>query len=139
MLEQEVVVTVEEGWKQKPLLGSDIKEIVCKHLGINRSVMTSPTRTKDWVKARQLAMYLIRRLTYYSYPQIGKMFGDRDHTTVLWACRVAGERYRTDPEYQDLVETLTQKIMAETGARPIETRLPVKVTVFLSNETGILN
>jgi hypothetical protein len=69
-------------------------------------------RTREIVLVRQLSMYLCYKLTLLSYPSIGRLFGDRDHTTVLNACRnidgfIAAERlfingYKFDPELLEI-------------------------------------
>lgn len=47
------------------------------------SALIGPRRTQDRVKARQIAMFLIRKHTHRSYPQIGNDLGGRDHTTII--------------------------------------------------------
>ncbi len=49
--------------------------------------IVGPTRMAEVVRPRQIAMYLARKMTNQSLPWIGRFFGDRDHTTVLHACR----------------------------------------------------
>lgn len=61
----------------------DIQKAVCKHFDVTLIDMLSRRRTADIVKPRQLAMYLGKKLTLHSLPQIGRRFGGKDHTTVL--------------------------------------------------------
>jgi hypothetical protein len=61
----------------------DIQNAVCKHYDVTLIDMLSRRRTADIVKPRQLAMYLCKKLTLHSLPQIGRRFGGKDHTTVL--------------------------------------------------------
>ena len=58
---------------------------VCKFFSIEEHVIRSTLKNKGTNEARQVAMYLIRKLTNLSFPEIGKEFG-RDHTTVIHAC-----------------------------------------------------
>ncbi len=58
---------------------------VCKFFSIEESIIRSTLKNKGTNEARQVAMYLIRKLTNLSFPEIGKEFG-RDHTTVIHAC-----------------------------------------------------
>jgi len=58
---------------------------VCKFYNIEESVMRGTLKNKGTNEARQIAIYLIRKLTNLSLPEIGKEFG-RDHTTILHAC-----------------------------------------------------
>lgn len=65
----------------------EIQQAVCKHYGVSLIDMLSTRRIAKIVKPRQVAMYLCRELTPHSLPQIGRRFGGRDHTTVLYAVR----------------------------------------------------
>jgi chromosomal replication initiator protein len=53
--------------------------------GFSIDALCGPSRTRPLVTARQVAMYLVRNLTDYSYPAIARVFGGRDHTTVIHA------------------------------------------------------
>ncbi len=53
--------------------------------GFTLDAICGPSRTRPLVTARQVAMYLVRNLTDYSYPAIARVFGGRDHTTVIHA------------------------------------------------------
>jgi len=68
--------------------------------------------------ARQVAMYLARRHTGASLPTIGESFGGRNHTTVMYACRKAGERLAADPSAQALVHDLERRLAEPRDDRP---------------------
>ena len=69
----------------------------------------SDRRSKDTVQPRQMAMYLVRKMTNYSLPEIGKVFG-RDHTTVMHACdKIDGDR-KKNAELEDIIKTLIENI-----------------------------
>lgn len=70
-----------------PLKVEDIQRVVCAHYTIERNALLSPRRTQNVVRPRQIAMYLCKKLTQKSLPEIGRRFGGRDHTTVLHAVR----------------------------------------------------
>ena len=64
--------------------------------GFSIDAICGPSRTRPLVTARQVAMYLTRELTDYSYPAIGRVFGNRDHTTVIHAVdKIAGQMQET--------------------------------------------
>jgi chromosomal replication initiator protein len=65
----------------------DIQKIVAKHYNVSRADILSARRTANVVRPRQVAMYLAKLLTLRSLPEIGRRFGNRDHTTVLHAVR----------------------------------------------------
>ncbi len=64
-----------------------IKIAVCAHFGVTVSDIISARRTADLIPARQVAMFLSKELTPSTLPAIGRAFGGRDHTTVIYACR----------------------------------------------------
>jgi chromosomal replication initiator protein len=65
----------------------DIQRVVARQYNISRADLLCPRRTANVVRPRQLAMYLAKILTLRSFPEIGRHFGGRDHTTVLHAVR----------------------------------------------------
>lgn len=67
---------------------AEIQYAVAGRFRIKMSDMVSRRRARCVARPRQVAMYLSRQLTSLSLPQIGRHFGDRDHTTVMHACRV---------------------------------------------------
>lgn len=72
-----------------------IQRIVAEKLGIHVDLIVGPRRDKSITYARHVAMYLVRKKTNASYPEIGRAFGNRDHTTVMSAIRKI-ERLRMD-------------------------------------------
>lgn len=66
---------------------AEIIKVVGEYYQISRNEMLSPRRQAQIVLPRQIAMYLAYELTVNSYPEIGRRFGGRDHTTVLHAVR----------------------------------------------------
>ena len=67
-------------------------------------------RKRDLMEARQTAMYLIRRMTNLSLNDIGKEFGDRDHTTVLHSLQKVEQQMQTDPAFAERVKEITTNI-----------------------------
>ena len=83
-----------------------VQQIVCDHFKINLNDLKNNKRTKNFVLPRQIAMYLTRHLTRHSLPEIGKAFGGKDHTTVLYACKKIEEKLNQDSEIKYIVEKL---------------------------------
>lgn len=65
----------------------DIQRAVANHYGFTRLELRSKRRTAAVARARQIAMYVVKSTTPMSYPQIGRHFGGRDHSTILHGVR----------------------------------------------------
>jgi len=62
-----------------------IKRSVCRHFNVSRANIESSSRKRGVVQPRQICMYLARKHTDHSYPEIGRRLGGRDHTTIIHA------------------------------------------------------
>lgn len=90
-----------------------IKDVTARIYGVTKQDLESSCRKRQFALPRQYAMYLSRKLTTCSYPQIGRMFGGRDHTTVLFAYRkISGMAARNEALVEELRQ-LEQKIMMD--------------------------
>ena len=87
-----------------------IQAVVADSYGIPRDTMTSLCRRRGDAWPRQVAMYLARETTNHSMPNIGRLFGGRDHTTVLWAIRAVEKRMAADPVYAADVAALREAV-----------------------------
>ena len=65
----------------------EIQKQVAAHYDVRIAEMFSARRARNIARPRQVAMYLAKMLTAFSYPEIGRQFGGRDHTTVMHAVR----------------------------------------------------
>ena len=91
------------GAKERPITIEDIQRRVARHYGIQVSEMSSNRRAQAVVRPRHVAIYLAKQLTTRSLPEIGRRFGKRDHTTVMYAIRRIEElRARDDALDKDL-------------------------------------
>ena len=88
----------------------DIQKAVANHYSIKISDITSSSRLKQFTLPRQVAMYLAKQLTRLSFPEIGRKFGGRDHTTVLHSVKKIEEALNTDPDISSDIKYLTSLI-----------------------------
>jgi chromosomal replication initiator protein len=88
----------------------EIKKKVAEHYGLKTADLESPNRSRSIVRPRQIAMYLARLLTPRSYPEIGRRFGNRDHTTVMHAVETIQRLTSMDPGFAEEVEQLRLSI-----------------------------
>ncbi|MFM2044280.1 MAG: chromosomal replication initiator protein DnaA [Pseudomonadota bacterium] len=88
----------------------EIQKKVAEHFNIRLSDMSSSRRARAVARPRQVAMYLAKQLTQRSLPEIGRKFGDRDHTTVMHAVKKVEELCGTDPAFAEDVELLRRML-----------------------------
>ena len=85
----------------------DAVQILLKANGLEN---TSANRTKNISNARQIAMYLCRKLLDSTYDDIGREFGGRDHSTVMSSCENVERKIKTDPLYLKAINEIESKI-----------------------------
>lgn len=95
--------------RQKELSSDIILKIVAEKYNVSLTDIVGKRRTQNVASARQIAMYLCRRLSGYSFPEIGALFGGRDHTTVIHANKLIAERLSLDSEFKLEIENLEKK------------------------------
>ena len=83
-----------------------VQQVAADFFRLKVSDLRSKRRNRAVARPRQIAMYLIRRLTSHSLPDIGEYFGGRDHTTVLHAFNKINKEYETNPETRRLVDDI---------------------------------
>ena len=86
---------------------------ICKYYRIDEAAIRGQQRDRTIVRGRQVAMYLIRRMSNYSYKDIGKEFGDRDHTTVMHSIEQVEQRMKKDSAFAETVRDITTNINAK--------------------------
>jgi chromosomal replication initiator protein len=110
-LVQTLIVELAET-QERAITIADIERVVADHYKLKESLLRSKKRHKDITHARHVAMYLARTLTNASLPQIGKNFGDRDHTSVLHAYNKIKGMVDDDWRFKEEVEQLTRMLQA---------------------------
>ncbi len=96
--------------REKTITNDLIQKVVAESFGVKISDLKSKRRTKAVVLPRQVAMYLCRTLANSSLPEIGNFFGNRDHSTVIHACKVTEEKKEKDPDLKAKIEMLIRQI-----------------------------
>ena len=99
------------GDKKKIVSMEDIQETVGARFHVKIADLKSRRRSKTLVHPRQIAMYLCRELTDASYPEIGRHFGGKDHTTIIHACRQITKAKDGDTTLSATLESLKEEIL----------------------------
>ena len=87
-----------------------IMQVVSKFFNIKVGDLLSSNRSKNVAYPRQIAMYLCRTLINMTFPQIGKDFGGKDHTTVIHACDKLTKEYMSDPSTKELIDDIKKSL-----------------------------
>lgn len=87
-----------------------IQKVVSDYFQMDVATLQSKTRKRHIVQARQIAMYFSKKLTKASLASIGNQIGDRDHATVLHACKTVNNLASTDKKFNQYVEDLSKKL-----------------------------
>ena len=90
----------------KPLTIDDIVETVCHHYNVTVTAVNSKSRKRDYVVARQVTMYLAQKYTKMPASRIGKLVGNRDHSTVIHSCSKVEERLKIDATFSDEIMSI---------------------------------
>jgi chromosomal replication initiator protein len=98
------------GEKKRVIAMADIEQAVAARFNVPISDLRSRRRSKTLVYPRQIAMYLCRELTEASFPEIGRHFGGKDHTTVIHACKQIAKAKETDSELNAVLESLKEQL-----------------------------
>jgi chromosomal replication initiator protein len=90
----------------------DIQRVVCHHFKLRSTDLLSKDRHKSIAFARHVAMYLCKQRLKCSFPELGRAFGNRDHTTVISAVRKVEHLRSSDPEVRAHLEAIERKLGA---------------------------
>lgn len=99
--------------RMQTLSVEDIQRAVCQHFHLRTSDLTSKDRHKTVAFARHVAMYLCKQRLKCSFPELGRAFGGRDHTTVMSAVRKIENQREDDPNVRAHLEAIERKLAVE--------------------------
>ncbi len=77
---------------------------------VSQSQLTGKTKTSQIALARQIAIYLIRKLLDTPYKQIGKIFSNRDHSTIMHSCTKVEKQYENDPQMKEIIDKFIKNL-----------------------------
>ncbi len=89
----------------------NILDHISKFYGVDKEIIKGQQRVKNAVAARQIAMYLIRSITKLSVVEVGKVFDNRDHSTVLYSIKQVEKQMKSDPSFAETVKEIKANII----------------------------
>lgn len=87
-----------------------IRDVVCDYFSLSVDAISTKSRKREVVQARQIAMYLSKQLTKSSLSTIGNTIGQRDHATVLHACKIVNDLMDCDKNFRTSVKEIEEKL-----------------------------
>lgn len=104
--------------KPKPISIDMVKRAICTVFDLSKTDLQGARKFQRFVRARQIGMYLAREMTDKSYPQIGISFGNRHHTTALYAWRKIVKQRDTSPDTAADITSVQREIKSlQAGAK----------------------
>jgi chromosomal replication initiator protein len=97
------------GTEETRAVPSEILKLVAAHYGLRVSDMKARSNAKPIAFPRQVAMYLCRKLTGLSYPEIGRLFNDKHHSTVMHSVEKIERLAEDDPNFRKVVESFLER------------------------------
>jgi chromosomal replication initiator protein len=107
------VIPISRGARATPV--EEIQQRVAERFGVSRAELVGSSRAATPLRARQVAIFLTREMTDLSLPQIGRLYGGRDHSTVLNSLRRVESGLGDDPDLAKRVEELRGAIHTHSG------------------------
>ena len=104
-LKNQAVVSDKTGLSPKKII-----KVVADYYGLTRQQITSKTRTKNISNARQISIYLCRKLLDIPYIKIGDEFGGRDHSTIISACTKVEKQIKKDEAFKNAVNDIEKQL-----------------------------
>ena len=96
---------------KKSINVESIQNIVAVYFNLNIQEMLSPRRSRSLARPRQIAMYLAKKYTTNSLPEIGRKFSNRDHTTVIHAVKKINELIKNDNEIKHSITEIIKRLL----------------------------
>ena len=97
-----------------PITVDEIIESVCQHYNVTPANINSRSRKKDFVMARQVAVYLAQKYTKLPASRIGRLVGGRDHSTVIYSCNQVERRMKIDQKFLNEIISIENSFRSRT-------------------------
>ena len=97
-----------------PLTVDEIIESVCQHYNVTPANINSRSRKKDFVMARQVAVYLAQKYTKLPASRLGRLVGGRDHSTVIYSCNQVERRMKIDQKFLSEITSIENSFRSRT-------------------------
>lgn len=97
-------------FEKKELSIEQILETVCQYLKVDQRMVSSKSRKREFAQARQISMFLSKKLTDQSFSRIGQIIGKKDHATVLYACKTIKGLIEMDKDLRLQVDDIEKQL-----------------------------
>ncbi|HOG11711.1 MAG: chromosomal replication initiator protein DnaA [Smithellaceae bacterium] len=113
-LVKEVLKTLVKHNNKEDVSIEEILKVVAGKMNVKISDMKAHNKNKNLVLARQISMYLARKLTNFSFPDIGQKIGGRDHSTVIYANNKILKNIESDASFKKMIQDIEDSVIHKT-------------------------
>jgi chromosomal replication initiator protein len=96
--------------EDKPVTPQEILRVVATHYGQTVTNLKSKSNAQTVAFPRQVAMYICKQITDLSYPEIGRVFNNKHHSTVMYSVEKIDDKLQNDPQFARVVDNLMKQI-----------------------------
>jgi chromosomal replication initiator protein len=114
-LVKEVLKTLVKYNNKQEVSVEEIIKVVAGKMNVKISDVKAHNKNKNLVLARQISMYLARKLTNFSYPDIGQKIGGRDHSTVIYANNKILKTIESDLNFKNMIQDIEDYVVNKTS------------------------
>jgi chromosomal replication initiator protein len=114
-LVKEVLKTLVKHNNKQEVSVEEIIKVVAGKMNVKISDVKAHNKNKNLVLARQISMYLARKLTNFSYPDIGQKIGGRDHSTVIYANNKILKTIESDLNFKNMIQDIEDYVVNKTS------------------------
>jgi chromosomal replication initiator protein len=107
------VISQTTSLEKKRLTIKHIQETVCRYFNLDEALLQTKSRKHEIVQARQITMYLSRKYTDSSYAHIGKVVGNKDHATVLHACKTIKDQIEISKAFRSTMKAIEECLLKQ--------------------------
>lgn len=110
VVERVLSEVISKGQKRQVISCEKVLKVVEKFYNVSIEDISGKKRNKELIRPRQVSMYLLKNVVGLSYPEIGRELGGKDHTTVMYGCKMVSKDLSSSPKIKEEIELLKEYI-----------------------------
>lgn len=111
IVEKVLSESVQRGHKRQVISSEKVLKVIEKFYNVSIDDISGKKRNRELIKPRQISMYLLKNMVGLSYPEIGRELGGKDHTTVMYGCKMISKDISSSAKIKDEIELIKEYIL----------------------------